>query len=708
MSYYDQDRQKKRRITREGDYVDTSKPTAFFQPSGGREWTVSVAVPGSVLSTCRRDDQRTGVVSHIARALAVFSIDEIVVFDDSPMDSRPTNVDPSGYTGDVDPCGYLDHLLQYMEMPPFMRRTLLPLHPNLKAAGLMASLDIPSHPHHTDWLPYCEGVTTSGAPANGSGTLVDVGRKNPVTISQDVPPKTRITLQIDDNDWSVGEPVDPATPRTEGGYYWGYSVRRCNSLAAVFEECTYEGGYDMSVGTSERGLSIPDAFPEKKKKGPGQLQPPSDRLWRTARPRLRQSYAISNIMSNNASGDQINVGAGLGGCACALALKHHGHSVIVYERLRIFRRLGDSLGLGENALKLLERWGGRDLYHRLTSIGNQAPDMQIRRWHDGKILAVQPLMDMAGYIGHRGDYHTAFLDAVRDAGIEIRMGCEVADYEDEPGRQPAIVLADGTRVAADVIVGADGIKSRARELVLGFADAPKSSGYSCYRAYFPGSHLKEDPLFRNGDEFNWIVTRKLSHEADMEIRESWYQEGDLEDVARVTATVDPRIRAAVAKTPSCLDWKICYRDPLPTWVSPRSHSIALLGDSCHPHLPTSAQGASQATESGAVLATRTYEKLRFARTRASQSNGEDLRDRWHNALKDVDDGVEIDPESLKIRNRWLYAFDAEADTLERWEEVSSLVSSELQTVFYVVDAHTGETVHEKPRLLVKLDLCRLC
>jgi salicylate hydroxylase len=88
----------------------------------------------------------------------------------------------------------------------------------------------------------------------------------------------------------------------------------------------------------------------------------------------------------------------------------------------------------------------------------------------------------------------------------------------------------------------------------------------------------------------------------MEIRESWFQEGDLEDVARVTATVDPRIRAAVAKTPSCLDWKICYRDPIPTWVSPRSHCIALLGDSCHPHLPTSAQGASQATESAAVLA----------------------------------------------------------------------------------------------------------
>ncbi|KAI1445686.1 DUF171-domain-containing protein [Annulohypoxylon stygium] len=266
MAEYGNDRQKKRRLTKDGDYVDTSKPTAFFKPFEGRNWTISVAIPGSVLSTCRRDDQRTGIVSHIARALAVFSIDEVIIFDDSHPDTRTKNVDPASYTGDVDPCGYLDHLLQYLEMPPFMRRTLLPIHPNLKQAGLMTSLDIPSHPHQTDWLSYCEGVTTTGMPKGGKGTLVDVGRKEPVTISHEVPPKTRVTVQIDEYDPSKAEPVDPTAPRTEGGYYWGYSVRRCGSLASIFEECSYEGGYDLSIGTSERGLSIPEAFPDKKKK----------------------------------------------------------------------------------------------------------------------------------------------------------------------------------------------------------------------------------------------------------------------------------------------------------------------------------------------------------------------------------------------------------------------------------------------------------
>ena len=69
--------------------------------------------------------------------------------------------------------------------------------------------------------------------------------------------------------------------------------------------------------------------------------------------------------------------------------------------------------------------------------------------------------------------------------------------------------------------------------------------------------------------------------------------------------------------------------------------------------------------------------MRFGRTRLSQGNGEDLRDRWHNALKDLDEGTPVDPESIKMRNRWLYAFDAEADTLDRWDEVSKKAAGEL-------------------------------
>jgi len=97
----------------------------------------------------------------------------------------------------------------------------------------------------------------------------------------------------------------------------------------------------------------------------------------------------------------------------------------MFEKVRKFQRLGDSLGLGENALKLLDRWSP-GLRESLMEIGNKSQYMQIRRWDDGKILAQQELMDMAGYIGHRGDYHDAFLRAVAAKGIPLYMGCNVS------------------------------------------------------------------------------------------------------------------------------------------------------------------------------------------------------------------------------------------------------------------------------------------
>jgi 2-polyprenyl-6-methoxyphenol hydroxylase-like FAD-dependent oxidoreductase len=72
-----------------------------------------------------------------------------------------------------------------------------------------------------------------------------------------------------------------------------------------------------------------------------------------------------------------------------MAMHYAGFEVIVFEKVREFLRLGDSLGLGENALKLLKRWG---LYEELIAIGNKNPVMNIRRWDNGQIMATQPLM----------------------------------------------------------------------------------------------------------------------------------------------------------------------------------------------------------------------------------------------------------------------------------------------------------------------------
>ncbi|ROT41091.1 deoxyribose-phosphate aldolase 2 [Sodiomyces alkalinus F11] len=309
MSHSDY-RTKKRKLGHNGaaDDVNTSKPSARFNPSqGGRDWTISVAIPGSIVADHRTLDQRMTSPGRIARALAVFSVDEVVVYNDMPSPSHSSDLQTSAssfyrtqrpshqghqghhprqrpgqrhqnnndsdagadssFTADVDPCHFLAHLLSYLEAPPFMRKTLFPIHPNLRLAGLLPSLDMPHHPNPIDTaIPYREGVTLDRPPPatdSDAACLVDMGAKSPVSLPDAIPPNTRVTLRFPSGSFEHGpaEAVHPATPREEGGYYWGYAVRRASSLSAVFEESPFEGGYDVSIGTSERGDSVSRAFP---------------------------------------------------------------------------------------------------------------------------------------------------------------------------------------------------------------------------------------------------------------------------------------------------------------------------------------------------------------------------------------------------------------------------------------------------------------
>lgn len=210
-------------------------------------------------------EQRMAVPSRIARALAIFSVDEVIVYDDSPASSRPHSTDTSAYTGDTDPCHFLTHVLSYLEAPPFMRKALFPLHPNLRLTSALPGLDTPHHPHPKESMPYREGVTIAGMTKSSEGTLVDIGLDKPVEVRDDIPPKTRVTIKLSEDESEPSECVHPHAPRTEAGFYWGYTVRRATSLSAVFTESPYENGYDISIGTSERGSPVSKEFPTSKR-----------------------------------------------------------------------------------------------------------------------------------------------------------------------------------------------------------------------------------------------------------------------------------------------------------------------------------------------------------------------------------------------------------------------------------------------------------
>ena len=56
----------------------------------------------------------------------------------------------------------------------------------------------------------------------------------------------------------TGTVVSPSAPRTEQGLYWGYTVRLAPSFGAVFTQSPYKDGYDVTIGTSERGTMVDD------------------------------------------------------------------------------------------------------------------------------------------------------------------------------------------------------------------------------------------------------------------------------------------------------------------------------------------------------------------------------------------------------------------------------------------------------------------
>ena len=219
------------------------------------------------------------MVGHIARALSVFCVDEVVIFSDGNI-HPPSNrhhhrnhsfahaPDPADglYTGTSDPDHFLVHLLSYLETPSHLRRLLFPLHPNLKTAGTLPSLDLPHHLKPDEWCQYRDGVTLAGNKNGGQGTNVEAGLRIPVTVDDEIPANSRVTLKFDEKARDansnpkekaiLAEAVSPDEPREEGGYYWGFNVRKAASLSDVFTECGFEDGYDMTIGTSERGVDL--------------------------------------------------------------------------------------------------------------------------------------------------------------------------------------------------------------------------------------------------------------------------------------------------------------------------------------------------------------------------------------------------------------------------------------------------------------------
>lgn len=106
-----------------------------------------------------------------------------------------------------------------------------------------------------------EGAVSGKPPKQSKGSYVNIGLLNDCLVDKILTPGLRVTVKLEPNQDLKskkirGKIVSPVQPRLETGIYWGYTVRIAKSFSEIFTKSTYENGYDMSVGTSDKGKSL--------------------------------------------------------------------------------------------------------------------------------------------------------------------------------------------------------------------------------------------------------------------------------------------------------------------------------------------------------------------------------------------------------------------------------------------------------------------
>ena len=189
-----------------------------------RSSTVSIAIPGSVVSNAQTKELRTHLVGQIARAAAIYHIDEIIVYDDKLSKHLSTHHHKRGFYNNnhhskrhrhnnndkedhdnkklegssdsssmkqkssttileesTDPHEFMARVLQYCECPQYLRRYFFSMHPDLQYSGLLPPLDAPHHVRLYDKSKYREGIVLEKKGKQNGGSLVNCGiRDRPV------------------------------------------------------------------------------------------------------------------------------------------------------------------------------------------------------------------------------------------------------------------------------------------------------------------------------------------------------------------------------------------------------------------------------------------------------------------------------------------------------------------------------------------------
>ncbi|TDK50802.1 FAD-dependent monooxygenase [Antarcticimicrobium luteum] len=303
----------------------------------------------------------------------------------------------------------------------------------------------------------------------------------------------------------------------------------------------------------------------------------------------------------------IVAGAGIGGLAAALALRARGAEVTVLEQACEIAEVGAGLQISPNGAAVLRAMGLGEALSRAAVPSRAVVLRDYRR--GGEVLRLDLARYAAGqdfYLVHRADLIGLLAGAARTAGIPLRLLQRVEAVV--PGPVPELHLANGAQARADLVVGADGLQSRAR-VALNGDDRPFFTGQVAWRATVPndlrlpaeaqifmgpGRHMVCYPL-RGGRLVNIVAVQERRDWAD----EGWHHDDDPGNLRAAFSDFRGLPAELLAQVREVALWGL-FRHPVAArW---QGEGVAILGDAAHPTLPFLAQGANLALEDAWVLA----------------------------------------------------------------------------------------------------------
>jgi salicylate hydroxylase len=297
------------------------------------------------------------------------------------------------------------------------------------------------------------------------------------------------------------------------------------------------------------------------------------------------------------------VGAGYGGASAGKALSLLGADVSVYEQASQIREVGAGIGLRPSTMEQFRRWGSLDAVAGVSS----PSDYFVALTPTGETILKEPWPDSVEgddttktHLIHRGDFIDA-LTSVLPEGM-LRLGHKLSEIEDL-GNQARITFSNGETTTADLVIGADGIRSTVRARL--FEDKPPVfSGEIAYRVVVDAEDaygLVTDDNFRmylGGGTKVYFLPLRHRNQVSFDVTfpssdTAWSPKGTKEELVAAMGGFDERlVNIARNLDMSTVNIRSAYDiDPIDVW---HTDSVALLGDAAHAMLHHQGQGANSA------------------------------------------------------------------------------------------------------------------